>query len=68
MNVQELLDMLTAWVESKPKVRGYDIEDAELRDLSIPIARFPLARQVRPTTRIEEAVVEDTRNLDCSHF
>ena len=31
MNVQELLDILTAWVESKPKVRGYDIEDAELR-------------------------------------
>ncbi len=31
MNVQELLDLLTAWLESKPKVRGYSIEDAELR-------------------------------------
>ncbi len=31
MNVQELLDLLTAWLESKPKVRGHGIEDAELR-------------------------------------
>ena len=31
VDVYQMLDMLTAWVDSKPKVRGYDIDDAELR-------------------------------------
>jgi len=28
---EDLLDLLAAWLDSKPKVRGYDIDDAELR-------------------------------------
>lgn len=31
VDVYQMLDMLTAWVDSKPKVRGYVICDAEFR-------------------------------------